>query len=153
MQVGKPEIARRKLEQSIEELSQEYPNPLEYRSRIALSEALLREGNPAKALEHAGKALEQVQGYLPALDLMCRASAEPDPGRALESCRAIVEAGVASAGAELAFAVLHASDVPTATEAILRARTKGAEIAQLQAAIGAVDPSLFRKLGVPKPRR
>ena len=155
--IGKLQPARDKLEQSLTDISDEYPNPLAYRAHVALAEIDVVEGKADSAIDHAKKALELNQGYLPAHDLLGRLLIDSAPDQARPHLIAVVDAGVASVGAELAYArAVMPSDKPedkkAASDALRRAKNKGATPDQLAAVIPTVDPALFQELGVTPPK-
>lgn len=155
--IGKLQPARDKLELSLKDISDEYPNPLAYRAHVALAEIDAAEGKTDSAIDHAKKALELNQGYLPAHDLLGRLLIDSAPDQARPHLIAVVDAGVASVGAELAYArAVMPSDKPedkkAASDALRRAKKKGATPDQLAAVIPTVDPALFQELGVTPPK-
>jgi tetratricopeptide (TPR) repeat protein len=151
--IGRTEDARTRLEQSLAELSAEYPNAMAYRSHVALAELDLAAGDLAAAQQHADKALEQNPGYLPTHDLLGRLLIDTAPEKARAHLTDVVSADVASPGAEIAFARLTiASDPAAAADALARARKKGATAAQFQAVYAAFPPEMMAKLGVAAPK-
>ncbi len=156
--IGDDKAARTELEASLDGITDEYPNPLEYRGRIALAEIEFKEGALDKAIDQLEKAFKLAPGYLPAQDLKCRIlAATIEPAQARESCTAVVNAGVATWGAELAlvksFAPIDAEEKPEAIKGITRAKEKGAPIPALQEVILLLaDETVFDQMGVPKPK-
>lgn len=152
--VGRAANAREKLERSLKDVSDEYPNALAYRAHVAIAELDLAEGKAPSAIEHVKKALEENPGYLPAHDLMGRLLIDTAPDQALPHLTEVVNAEVASVGAELAFArAVMPSDKPevkkAAADALRRAKQKGATAEQLALVVPLVDPALAAELGVP----
>lgn len=152
--VGRAQAAREKLERSLKDVSDEYPNPLAYRAHVAIAELDLAEGKAPSAIEHVKKALEANPGYLPAHDLMGRLLIDTAPDQALPHLTEVVNAEVGTVGAELAFArAVMPSDKPevkkAAADALRRARQKGATAEQLALVVPLVDPALAAELGVP----
>ena len=150
---GRGSNAREKLERSLKDVSDEYPNALAYRAHLAIAELDLSEGKAPSAIEHVKKALEANPGYLPAHDLMGRLLIDTAPGEALPHLIEVVNAEVATVGAELAFARAvmpsdKAEDKKAASDALRRAKQKGATAEQLATVIAVVDPALGAELGV-----
>jgi tetratricopeptide (TPR) repeat protein len=146
---GRNANAREKLERSLKDVSDEYPNPLAYRAHVAVAELDLAEGKAPSAIEHVKKALEINPGYLQAHDLLGRLLIDTAPAEALPHLGEVVNA-------ELAFArAVMPSDKPemkkAAADALRRAKQKGASAEQLGLVIPLVDPALFNELGVPDP--
>jgi tetratricopeptide (TPR) repeat protein len=151
---GNTALAKDKLEQSIEDVSDAYPNPLAYRSYLALARLEFAEGKNAEALSHLDKSVEHNPGYLPTRDMLGQVLVESDPQKALKNLADVMEAKVASVGAELAYAralVKTGGSKDEAAGAIRRAKERGAGIPALQKAIQDVDPRLFEELQVPVP--
>jgi len=142
---GNRELAKDKLTLSLDGITEEYPNPLAYRSHVALAR-LLGIGGSAEdrkpALEHLEQSLQINPGYLPARDLMGQLLADIDPEGALLHLGDVIDAGVASAGAELAFARALApyedSERALAVDAIKRGIAKGASQEAVAALLEAV---------------
>jgi tetratricopeptide (TPR) repeat protein len=152
--VGRAPAAREKLERSLKDVSDEYPNALAYRAHVAIAELDLAEGKAPSAIEHVKKALEVNPGYLPAHDLMGRLLIDTAPDQALPHLTEVVNAEVASVGAELAFVrAVMPSDKPeikkAAADALRRAKQKGATAEQLALVVPLVDPAMAAELGVP----
>ena len=150
---GRGAAAREKLERSLKDVSDEYPNALAYRAHVAIAELDLAEGKAPSAIEHVKKALEINSGYLPAHDLLGRLLIDTAPADALPHLIEVVKAEVASVGAELAFARAvmpsdKAEDKKAASDALRRAKQKGATSEQLAIVIPLVDPALAAELGV-----
>jgi tetratricopeptide (TPR) repeat protein len=150
---GKGAAAREKLERSLKDVSDEYPNALAYRAHVAIAELDLMEGKAPSAVDHVKKALEVNPGYLPAHDLLGRLLIDTAPNEALPHLIEVVNAEVATVGAELAFArAVMPSDKPedkkAASDALRRAKQKGATPEQLALVIPLVDPALAAELGV-----
>jgi tetratricopeptide (TPR) repeat protein len=155
--VGRRADARSKLEASLKDITEEYPNPLAYRAHVILAEIDLAEGKPDAAIEQVKKGLELNNGYLPAHDLLGRLLVDRLPDEARAHLVEVVNAGVATAEAELAFARLAAAagtpeDKKVAADAVRRAKEKGATPEQLAAVIPLVDVALFGELGVVEPK-
>jgi len=152
--VGRAPAAREKLELSLKNATDEYPNALAYRAHVVLAELDLADGKAPSAIEHVKKALEINPGYLPAHDLMGRLLIDTAPDQALPHLTEVVNAEVGSVGAELAFArAVMPSDKPeikkAAADALRRAKQKGATAEQLALVVPLVDPALAAELGVP----
>ena len=150
---GRGSAAREKLERSLKDVSDEYPNALAYRAHVAIAELDLAEGKAPSAIDHVKKALEVNPGYLPAHDLLGRLLIDTAPADALPHLIEVVKAEVASVGAELAFARAvmpsdKAEDKKAAADALRRAKQKGATTEQLELVVPLVDPALGPELGV-----
>jgi len=153
---GQRSLARTKLEQSIDDLSDEFPNHLAYRSHVSLAQLSLAEGKTDQAIAHARKAVEQNGGYLPAHDILGRLLVATNVEEARQHLIEVVNAEVASLGAELAYikSIMPSKakvDIEAATAAINRAKSKGASVPQLQEVIPLVDPALFETWGIEPP--
>ncbi|HEU5056368.1 MAG TPA: tetratricopeptide repeat protein [Kofleriaceae bacterium] len=150
---GRGSAAREKLERSLKDVSDEYPNALAYRAHVAIAELDLAEGKAPSAIEHVKKALEVNPGYLPAHDLLGRLLIDTAPNEALPHLIEVVRAEVATVGAELAFARAvmpsdKAEDRKAAADALRRAKQKGATPEQLALVVPLVDPGLAPELGL-----
>jgi tetratricopeptide (TPR) repeat protein len=150
---GRGAAAREKLERSLKDVSDEYPNALAYRAHVAIAELDLMEGKAPSAIDHVKKALEVNPGYLPAHDLLGRLLIDTAPNEALPHLIEVVNAEVATVGAELAFArAVMPSDKPedkkAASDALRRAKQKGATSEQLGLVVPLVDPALAAELGL-----
>jgi len=150
--VGSKALAMDKLKQSVEDVSDAYPNALAYRSYLALARLEFAAGKNAEAADFLKKSMEHNPSYLPAIDLMGQVAVETDPVRALQLLMDVTEAEVITVGGELAYAralVKTGGDKAKASGAIRRAKDRGASIPALQKAILDVNPSLFTELDVP----
>jgi tetratricopeptide (TPR) repeat protein len=153
--LGRTAAAREELEASLEELTAEQPNPLEYRAQVALAGLDVAAGKIGDAAPRLQRATEINPGYLPALDLYGQLLVGSDATQARDFLRPVIEAEAASAGAELAWArallpVQTPEDLAAASAALERAKAKGASDEALRAIIEQVDSKLFDKLGVEK---
>jgi tetratricopeptide (TPR) repeat protein len=156
MQTGRAQQARERLDLSLTDVTSEYPNPLAYRAHVELARLDLPI-DAGKALGHVEKALELNAGYLPAHDLACQLLSTTAPDKARPHCDEVVKADAASAEGELGYAralspAKSDGDRKAATDAVRRAKQKGASAELLQATIADVDPGLFDELDVPRPR-
>lgn len=152
--VGNVALAKDKLELSVTDLSEAFPNPLAYRSHLALAKLAFAAGNATEASAQLDMASEINPGYLPTLDLRGQVLVDTDPEKALRALQDVINAGVASSEAELAYAralVKTGGDKDQARDAIRRAKERGATGAVLQKAILEVDPALFEELSVAAP--
>lgn len=150
--IGKTGLAQDKLEQSVEDVSDAYPNSLAYRSYLALARLKFAAGKSAEALALLNKSAEHNPGYLPTRGLLGQVQLESDPGQALKNLSDLVDQGVASVNAELAYAIAlvkTGGSKDKAAGAIRRAKDRGASVPALQRAIFEVDPALFEELQVP----
>jgi tetratricopeptide (TPR) repeat protein len=149
---GNTALAQDKLEQSVEDVTDAYPNPLAYRSYLELSRLAFAAGKNEDALKYLDKSVEHNPGYLPTRDMLGQVLVESDPEKALKNLADVMEAGVATLGAELAYAralVKTGGNKEKAAGAIRRAKERGAGVEALQKAILDVDPALFVELQIP----
>ncbi len=152
--VGKSELAEDKLKKSVEDITEAFPNPLAYRSYLALGRIAFAKGDSASALKSLEAASESNPGYLPTRDLLGQVLVDSDPAKAMENLNDVFDAGVATIGSEIALAraiMKTSGNKAEATSAIRRAKERGASDASLQKAIEEVDPGLYEELGVPAP--
>jgi len=134
--------ARDKLELSLEDVGEEYPNRYGFRAHVLLAKMAFAEDKVSSARKHVEAALEQNQGYLPAKALAGRIYlAGGDATAALEQLGDVVVNDAASAAEELAWAeavarvggdTLSADDKDAALQALDRARKKGASGEELE---------------------
>ena len=168
--------ARRRLEQALEGVTAEEPNPLAYRTHVALAEVAHAEGDRARETEHLDAALAANAGYLPAR--LARAQlyvASGDGASAIPLIASVVAVPQYATGA--AFVLLaeaHArrnldtelvdeagrprSGVSkeslaaerrlSVVEALRQAKQAGADAAELSRVAGLVDPTIAEELGV-----
>ena len=152
--VGNGALAEDKLQKSVDDISDAFPNPMAYRSYLLLGRLAFAKGETAKALEYLEKSAESNPGYLPTRDLLGQVLVDSDPEKALENLADVFDAGVTTVGSELALAralIKTGGSKDEAAAAIRRAKERGASDAALQKAIAEVDPALFEELSVPAP--
>ncbi|HUH03809.1 MAG TPA: tetratricopeptide repeat protein [Kofleriaceae bacterium] len=164
MQHGKLEDARYALEKSVTDISVAEPNPLAYRSHLALGELALLKGKVDTALDHLQKSAEVNAVYLPTLAALARVHlAKQEWAEAADVLGQVLAAGQESLKTwqiELGYAeaIMQQTDAgadarKAAREALLRAREKGAppeELARVAALFGPeMLPELLAELGVP----
>ncbi|RMH40043.1 MAG: hypothetical protein D6689_14955 [Deltaproteobacteria bacterium] len=144
---GRADAARRRFEQSLEDVSDEYPNALAYRAHVELARMALDGGALEAAEKHLKAALDQNPTYLPARALMGRTLlALGDPNAALEQLVDVIGANVATAADELAFAEALVAGSPSdedrgqARQALERAAKKGASAEEIARVAALVDP-------------
>jgi len=142
---GKTTEARQRLEQSVEELSTEYPNPLAYRAHTALAQLDLQADKVRGAEQHLELALEQNEAYLPARGLMAQVLVKlGNYDAALDHIADVVGAEAATAADELALAEAlslgSTKDVAAARKALERAANKGASSDEIERVAKLVDP-------------
>jgi tetratricopeptide (TPR) repeat protein len=150
--VGNSDVAMDKLKQSVEDVTDAFPNPVAYRSYLALARLTFAAGKTEEAKGYLDKSMEHNPGYLPTLDLLGQVMVESDPSRALQLLSDVADEGVLTVGGELAHAratVKTGGDRAKAEGAIRRAKDRGAGTKSLQQAILDVNPELFAELGVP----
>ncbi len=152
--VGKSSLAEGKLTNSVEDITEAFPNPLAYRSYLSLGRIAFARGDTAAALKALEASYEKNPGYLPTRDMLGQVLVTSDPQKALENLQDVFDAGVQTIGSELALAVAlvkTGGSKQDATAAIRRAKERGAGVAALQTAIAEVDPGLFEALEVAEP--
>jgi len=152
--VGKSGLAEDKLKNSVEDITEAFPNPLAYRSYLALGRIAFAKGDTAAALTALEAASENNPGYLPTRDMLGQVLVDTDPEKAMENLKDVFDAGVATIGSELALAraiMKTSGNKEEATSAIRRAKERGASVESLQKAILAVDATLLEELEVPAP--
>jgi tetratricopeptide (TPR) repeat protein len=145
---GEMRAGRERLDQSVTDLTDEYPNPLAYRANVELGRMELDEDDLQSAEKRAKAALEQNEGYLPAHGLMGRVLVRAgDPNGALEHLSGVISEGIATASDELAFAealvatgAASEEDKAQARQALERARTKGASSDEIGRVAEMIDP-------------
>ncbi len=155
---GRTKSARQRLEQSVAELSDEYPNPLAYRARAALAELDLQTDHVRGAKQHLELALAQNASYLPARGLMAQVLVKlGDYDAALEHLNAVVSAQTSTAADELAYAEALAlgntKDVVAARKALERAGNKGASSEEVQRVAAVIDPEGAAPAPAPKKKK
>jgi tetratricopeptide (TPR) repeat protein len=158
MRIGKSDDARRKLETSLEEMSNEHVNPLAYRAHVGLAQLEFAAGKYKGAIEELDKAAEQVADYLPAQALIGRIFlAKKDYDEAASRLGAVLDELSASAqfDIELAYAEAVASKRKASAEerdkalaAVTRAKDKGAPVEELTRVAQLLDPALLEQLGL-----
>jgi tetratricopeptide (TPR) repeat protein len=145
--------ARRKLESATKDISEETPNSMMARTRVALAQALLFEGKVEDAAEQADLALKELPSFGGAQGVRCRTLARLEDSKAVDVCSELVKEGNPDADTLASYAVVLAGrDRDKAIETLRKAKEAGASEPELQWAIKAIDPKLFDALGVPKPR-
>jgi tetratricopeptide (TPR) repeat protein len=156
---GNAKEAQTQLEQAIAEISEESPNPLVYRTRTALAEILLDNGDIARAGEQLDEALKVNSGYFPTRALQAKVvlrNGEPD--RALDMLKPVFdELGTVPPPLRLLYAEArgtrrnaNAADKESAI-AVLKDIKDQVPAAELSRVAAAIDPKLPRELGVPEP--
>ena len=171
--------ARRRLEQSLENITAEEPNPLAYRAHAALAEVARAEGDLAGETEALDRALAANSGYLPALlaraQLYVKAGQGADAVPLVTSVVAVPEYATGASFVLLAEAharrnldaeLLDSQGKPRpglakealATErraavvaALQAAKDAGADPAELARVAALVDPAIATELGVAPP--
>ena len=126
--------ARVKFQESLQDISVERPNPIAYRSHVALAELDIEREQTESALKHLKEALELNPGYVPAASVLGQLQVQSgDHAAAIKTLGPILEEpDAASADIELAYAEALVSrrrvskaERAEAREALARARTKG----------------------------
>jgi tetratricopeptide (TPR) repeat protein len=156
---GNLKEAQTQLEQAIAEISEESPNPLVYRTRTALAEILLDNGDIAGAGKQLDEALKVNSGYFPTRALQAKVvlrNGEPD--RALDMLKPVFdELGTVPPPLRLLYAEArgtrrnaNAADKESAI-AVLKDIKDQVPAAELSRVAAAIDPKLPRELGLPDP--
>ncbi len=161
---GKTGDARYALEKSVEDLSAEEPNRLAYRSHLALAQLSFDKGDMDKAMAEINASLELNNVYLPTLILLGRVQvAQTSWSDAADTLGQVVtadEEGLVTWQVDLGYAEAVASegkasadDKKAARAAVLTAKEKGADQAELARVAELVDPSLLEEMGLPPPKK
>ncbi|HET7504533.1 MAG TPA: tetratricopeptide repeat protein, partial [Kofleriaceae bacterium] len=157
--LGNLKEAQTQLEQAIAEISDESPNPLVYRTRTALAEILLENGDIQGAGKQLDEALKVNSGYFPTRALQAKVVLRHgEPERALEMLKPIfAELGVAPPALRLLLAEAQGttknatrSDKESAA-AVLKDIKDQVPVSELSRAAAAIDPKLPKELGIPEP--
>ncbi|WP_428261110.1 tetratricopeptide repeat protein [Haliangium sp.] len=158
--IGQFDDARPRFQQSLDDISEERPNPVAYRAHTDLAGLELARGNVAEAATHLQDAIAINPGYLPAAGMLGRvqvlAGQHVD---AVQTLRPVMdEAEAATWQVELAYAeALVSAGRPgkeardQAAEAVKRAQAKGASAEELARVATLVDESLAAELGAAPP--
>ncbi len=150
---GTNDIAMDKLKQSVEDVTDAFPNPVAYRSYLSLARLSFASGKVEEAKGYLDKSMALNPGYLPTLDLLGQVLVDTDPSRALQFLNDVESAEIdLTVGGLLAWAratVKTGGNKAKASGAIRRAKDRGASTKLLQVAILDVNPSLFSELDVP----
>jgi len=156
---GNLKDAQTELSQAIAEITEESPNPLVYRTRTALAEILLENGDITGAGAQLDEALKVNSGYFPTRVLQAKAVLKHgEPDRALEMLKPVfAEMGAAPPALRLIYAEAFGtkknatpSDKESAAEVLKDIKDK-VPVAELSRAAAAIDPKLPKELGVPEP--
>jgi tetratricopeptide (TPR) repeat protein len=156
---GNLKDAQLQLEQAISEITDESPNPLVYRTRTALAEILLENGDIPGAGKQLDEALKVNSGYFPTRAMQAKAVLRHgEPDRALEMLKPVFdEIGVVPPALRLLYAEAlgtrknaTASDKASAA-AVLKDIKDQVPIAELSRAAAAIDPKLPKDLEIPEP--
>jgi len=156
---GNVKEAQIQLEQAIAEITEEAPNPLVYRTRTALAEILLANGDMTGAGKQLDEALKVNSGYFPTRALQAKVVLRfGQPDRALDMLKPVFdEIGVVPPAWKLLYAeALGTRKNATAKEkdaavTVLKDLKDKVPAADLSRAAAAIDPKLPKELGVPEP--
>ena len=150
--VGSSKQARTSLESSIEDITEEKPNPLEYRAQVALARLDLAENQLGNASSHLTRAVELNGGFLETHDLLGQLLAGSDKPEARRHLELVSATGALSYRGEIAYAGVLApfakGDRDKAISALKRAVEKGAPVELLRERIATIDPTLFDAVGI-----
>ncbi|MBP6836763.1 MAG: hypothetical protein KA190_05645, partial [Kofleriaceae bacterium] len=161
---GDPAEARKKLAQAIDGISDDAPNPVEYRTHTTLAQLMITAGELEPAAAELDKAVAANPGFLPARGLQGKlAMAKGDAAGALELFgllerdKAPMVPLVELAYAEAMVSVKGAKDADrtAATEIIKRLQasasaTSSPSLAELSRVAALIDEQLPAALGLPK---
>jgi tetratricopeptide (TPR) repeat protein len=156
---GNLKDAQTELSQAIAEITEESPNPLVYRTRTALAEILLENGDITGAGAQLDEALKVNSGYFPTRVLQAKAVLKHgEPDRALEMLKPVfAEMGAAPPALRLIYAEALGtkknatpSDKESAAEVLKDIKDK-VPVADLSRTAAAIDPKLPKDLGIPEP--
>jgi len=161
--IGDKKKARSEYKSSLTDISDEYPNPLAYRSHAELARLDLESNKIKSALEQVSKSLKQVDNYLPAHGIKARILlGQGQFLKAAESFKRLKdEAETATAAVELGFAEsllslkgeLGKEAREAVMDAIRQAKEKGISIEELTRVAPMVgDPAFLEELGVTPPK-
>jgi tetratricopeptide (TPR) repeat protein len=157
--VGNLKDAQVQLELAIAEITDESPNPLVYRTRTALAEILLENGDLSGAGKQLDEALKVNSGYFPTRALQAKVVLRHgEPDRALEMLKPVFdEIGVVPPALRLLYAeALGTKKNATRADkesavAVLKDIKDTVPAADLSRAAAAIDPKLPKELGVSEP--
>ena len=156
---GNLKDAQTQLEQAIAEITDEAPNPLVYRTRTALAEILLENGDISGAGKQLDEALKVNSGYFPTRVLQAKAVLKHgEPDRALEMLKPVFdELGTVPPALRLVYAEAFGTkknatvkDKESAAEVLKDIKDK-VPVAELSRVAAAIDPKLPKDLGIPEP--
>jgi tetratricopeptide (TPR) repeat protein len=156
---GNARDAQTALEQAIAEISDEAPNPLVYRTRTALAEILLDNGDITGAGKQLDEALKVNSGYFPTRVLQAKAVLKHgEPDRALEMLKPVFdEIGVVPPALRLIYAEAFGTkrnaspkDKDSALEVLKDIKDK-VPTPELSRVAAAIDPKFPKELGIPEP--
>jgi predicted Zn-dependent protease len=156
---GNLKDAQTQLQQAIAEISDDSPNPLVYRTRTALAEILLDNGDIAGAGKQLDEALKVNSGYFPTRALQAKVVLRyGQPDRALEMLKPVFdEIKVVPPAWNLLYAEAlgtrknaTAKDKDAAVSLLKELKDK-VPAADLSRAAAAVDPKLPKEMGLPEP--
>jgi len=161
---GKAGDARYSLEKSVEDLTTEEPNRLAYRSHLALAQLAFDQSELDKAMAEINASLELNNVYLPTLILLGRVQVAQqiwsDAADTLGQVVTADEEGLVTWQVDLGYAEAVASedkaskdDKKAARTAVLTAKEKGADQAELARVAEIVDPTLLEEMGLPAPKK
>ncbi|MEO6772150.1 MAG: tetratricopeptide repeat protein [Kofleriaceae bacterium] len=164
-QIGDMKDAQPALEQALAEITDEEPNPLSYRTRTALADILLANGDSAGAKKQLDQALDTKtgnSGYFPARAMQAKVLLKDgDADKALDLLGPLTkEDGAMTAQSELTLAealCTHKTPAPTtkdkadAEQILVDIKDKIQPPSEVGRVAATCDPKLPEKLGVPLP--
>ncbi len=161
---GDAKEARRRLEQALDNVSEDEPNPLAYRTRVALATIERSEGRLEPAFQQLTEALKINPGYSPArIELAKVAVARGDGDYAAEILKPVLgESELATPAVKLLWAEALArrsteskkdkekqAMKAEAVTALQDAKAAGATPAELAVVAALIDPALAESMGLP----
>jgi tetratricopeptide (TPR) repeat protein len=153
---GNVKDAQTQLEQAVDKVTPDEPNPLAYRTRTALASILLEAGDLSGAGKQLDEAIKLNLGYFPTRILQAKAVLRNhDPGRALGLLEPVLkEMSPISPEVKLIYAEalgsqdkVSAKDKDEAIEVLKDLKDK-VPAAELSRAAAAIDPKLPKQLGL-----
>ncbi|HEX4417210.1 MAG TPA: tetratricopeptide repeat protein [Kofleriaceae bacterium] len=157
--IGEPKDAQAALELATQEITDEYPNPLIYRTRTALAEILLDSGDITGAGKQLDEALKINSAYFPTRTLQAKVVLRHgEPDRALEMLKPVFEEigtptpilRLLQAEAQATRKNATAADKDAAI-AVIKSLKDQVPAADLARSAAAVDPKLPKELGISEP--
>jgi tetratricopeptide (TPR) repeat protein len=156
---GNLKESQAQLEQALLDITEEAPNPLVYRTRTALAEILLANGDIAGAGKQLDEALKVNSGYFPTRALQAKVVLRyGQPDRALDMLKPVFDE---IKTVPPAWKLLYAEALGTRKNATAKDKDEATEVLKaleevlppgdVARAAAAIDPKLPKELGLPEP--